>query len=111
MMGIEWMRRHLGEKYNLHVLTFSPPNSMHIDVSFTAVREGLLIVNPNRPCNELDIFQKAGWKIVEAPRPAKPTSHVLRISTSWLSINVLLDDKRVIVESSELPIQKVCFLS
>ncbi|XP_057291565.1 glycine amidinotransferase, mitochondrial-like [Hydractinia symbiolongicarpus] len=108
MMGIEWMRRHLGEKYNLHVLSFSPPGSMHIDATINTVREGLVIVNPDRPCNELDIFQKAGWKIVEAPRPAKPDSHILRISSPWISINVLLlDDKRVIVESSEVPTQKM----
>jgi len=32
--GIEWMRRHLGDKYTIHVLDFQDKNAMHIDGTF-----------------------------------------------------------------------------
>ena len=61
--GIEWMQRHLGDKYRLHVLSFKDPNPMHIDATFNIIGPGLVIVNPDRPCNQLDMFRKAGWKV------------------------------------------------
>ena len=61
--GIEWMRRHLGDSYKIHVLSFKDPNPMHIDATFNIVGPGLVIANPDRPCNQLDMFHKAGWKV------------------------------------------------
>ena len=48
-MGIEWMRRHLGDAYRVHHLTFDNHNPMHIDATFNPVAPGLVIVNPDRP--------------------------------------------------------------
>ncbi|XP_057313352.1 glycine amidinotransferase, mitochondrial-like [Hydractinia symbiolongicarpus] len=108
MMGIDWIKRHLGDKYNVHVLSFQDPNPMHIDATFNMIGEGLVIVNPDRPCNELDFFHKAGWKTVTAPEPVIPDSHPLWMSSKWLSMNVLmLDEKRVVVDTDEIPIQKM----
>ena len=61
--GIEWMKRHLGEKYKVHVLTFQDSNPMHIDATFLVIGPGLVIVNPSKPCNEIEMFYKAGWKV------------------------------------------------
>ena len=36
---------------------------MHIDATFNIIGPGLVIVNPDRPCNQLDMFHKAGWKV------------------------------------------------
>ena len=58
------MKRHLGEKYNIHVLSFDDQNPMHIDATFTPIGPGLVIVNPIRPCHQLSMFQKAGWKVI-----------------------------------------------
>ena len=66
MFGIEWMKRHLGEKYNIHVLSFDDENPMHIDATFTLIGPGLVITNPERPYHQLSMFQKAGWKVVVA---------------------------------------------
>lgn len=108
MMGIDWIKRHLGDKYNVHILSFQDPNPMHIDATFNMIGEGLVIINPDRPCNELDFFHKAGWKTVTAPEPVIPDSHPLWMSSKWLSMNVLmLDEKRVVVDTDEIPIQKV----
>ena len=57
------MKRHLGDKYRVHVLSFKDPNPMHIDGTFNIIGPGLVITNPNRPCNQLDMFRKAGWKV------------------------------------------------
>ena len=57
-MGIEWMKRHLGDKYNLHTLSFQDPNPMHIDATFSIVGPGLVVTNPDYRCNQLDITGK-----------------------------------------------------
>ena len=47
------------------------------------------------------------WQVVKAPYPVIPDSHPLWMSTKWLSMNVLmLDTKRVLVETQEDPIHK-----
>ena len=61
--GIEWMRRHLGDKYRIHILSFKDPNPMHIDATFNIIGPGLVLANPERPCNQIDMFNKAGWKV------------------------------------------------
>lgn len=59
-MGIEWMKRHLGDKYRIHVLSFVDQNPMHIDGTFCLIAPGLAIINPERPCHQLDMFHRAG---------------------------------------------------
>ena len=63
--GIDWMRRHLGDRYNVHMISFQDPNPMHIDATFNIIGPGLVIANPDRPCNEIGMFRKAGWKVSE----------------------------------------------
>ena len=63
MFGIQWMKRHLGESYNVHLLSFDDQNPMHIDGTFNMVAPGLVIANPKRPCHQLSMFEKAGWKV------------------------------------------------
>ncbi len=61
--GIEWVKRHLEGRYNVHILSFKDPNPMHIDATFNIIGPGLVITNPDRPCNQIDTFQRAGWKV------------------------------------------------
>ena len=54
------------------------------------------------------ITKCVGWKIVTAPRPVAPESWPLWMSSKWLSMNTLmLDEKRVLVEKTEIPTQKM----
>lgn len=102
MMGIEWMQRHLGPKYNVHVISFQDPNPMHIDATFNIIGPGLVIVNPDRRCHQTEMFEKAGWKLVTAPKPHVPDDHPLWMSSKWLSMNVImLDEKRVMCAKTE----------
>ena len=38
--GIEWVRRHIGSDYRVHILTFKDPNPMHIDATFNTIAPG-----------------------------------------------------------------------
>ena len=53
-------------------------------------------------------FLTAPPQVVEAPRPVIPDSHPLWMSSKWLSMNVLmLDPQRVVVDTQEVPIQRM----
>ncbi|CAK8684948.1 glycine amidinotransferase, mitochondrial-like [Clavelina lepadiformis] len=108
LMGIKWMERHLGPEYNLHQLTFKDPNPMHIDATFNIIGPGLVVANPDRPCNEMHLFKKAGWTVVEAPTPTRSDDLPLWMSSKWLSMNVLmLDEERVMCDKNEIPTMKM----
>ena len=118
--GIEWMRRHLGDDYRVHVLDFKDRNAMHIDGTFVPLGPGKVLVNPKRPCitgalqrqytyNGLewdyhlpDMFK--GWDVFIAEEPMLPASWPLYFTSPWTaSCNVImLDHERVCVEASEL---------
>lgn len=105
--GIEWMSRHLADRgYRVHKLSFVDSNPLHIDATFYPIGPGLVLVNPERPCHQIDMFKKAGWAIVDAPTPQYTDDFWL--SSMWLSMNVLmLDPNRVVVEKEEKATQKM----
>jgi glycine amidinotransferase len=45
---------------------------MHIDATFNVIGPGLVLSNPDRPCNQIDMFERAGWTVVKPPRPLMP---------------------------------------
>jgi len=49
-MGIEWMRRHLGDDYAVHELRFGDAQAMHIDSTFVPLGPGKVLINPTRQC-------------------------------------------------------------
>ena len=73
---------------------------MHIDATFNIIGPGLVLSNPDRPCIQVDMFRKAGWKIVTPPAPLIPDGNILQmiITTSCLMSNWhLLTSVRVIL--------------
>lgn len=107
--GIEWMRRHLGPDYNIHLLDFQDKNAMHIDGTFIPLGPGKLLVNPKRPCITgvtqkhftYDGKQKEyklpemfkGWDIFVAQTPLLPASHPLFFTSPWTaSCNIIMLD-------------------
>ena len=81
---------------------------MHIDATFNIIGPGLVLSNPDRPCHQIQMFHKAGWKVVHPPEPLLSEDHPLWMSSKWLSMNVLmLDPGRVIVSKKETTTQKV----
>jgi len=105
LRGIEWLRRHFPE-HRVHAVNFpGDPYPIHIDATFTPLRPGLILNNPNRPLpqDQRQLFTANDWQIVEAAQPAHNAPPPLCYSSVWLSMNVLvLDPKTVCVEKSEV---------
>lgn len=100
--GIEWLRRHLGDDYRIHVLHFDDPHPMHIDATFMPLAPGKLLINPERVGAVPKLF--AGWEVRTAPKPVIPDHHPLYMTSKWINMNVLmLDEKRVVVEAQDEP--------
>jgi glycine amidinotransferase len=105
--GIEWLRRHVGERFRIHPIETRCRNPMHIDSSFMPLAPGKVLVNPDYVDTKgLPALFKS-WDILVAPRP-DPISrwnwraHVSMCS-DWISMNVLmLDPERVFVDRSQV---------
>ena len=57
------MKHHLGDKYCIHTISFGDPNAMHIDASFNIIGPGLVITNPDKPCQQKrsHVHGTSGW--------------------------------------------------
>lgn len=100
--GIEWLRRHLGEEYRIHVFEFRDAHPMHIDATLVPLAPGKLLVHPERVPEVPELFK--GWDVRPAPQPVLPDGHPLYMTSKWLNMNVLsLDHERVMVERQDEP--------
>jgi glycine amidinotransferase len=100
--GIEWLRRHLGSDYRVHVFEFDDSHPMHIDATLMPLAPGKLLVNPERVSKPPAMFK--GWDVLAAPRPVIPAAHPLYMTSPWINMNVLmLDEERVVVERQDEP--------
>jgi len=105
-LGINWLRRHLGNEYTIHELEVNDPHAMHIDATFMPLAHGKLLINPERMEKIPEMFKT--WDILYAPKPCIRDSHTLFMSSKWISMNVLmLDEERVIVEKNEMLLIKL----
>ena len=104
--GINWLRRHLGDKYNIHIIKTLSKQPMHIDTTFVPLGPGKAMINP-KYVNRNDLPQVLkGWDIFDAPYPSIVSGGFLNEHSSmcsmWLNMNVLLlDESRVVVEKSQ----------
>lgn len=99
MSGIEWLRRHLGDRYRIHLVETMCRQPMHIDSALIPLAPGKVMINPDfiDPKRLPPIFRK--WDVLVAPRPDRAPGQIISMCSPWLSANVLmLDPKRVIVE-------------
>ena len=105
LKGIDWLKRHYKD-HRVHAVNFpGDPYPIHIDATFTPIRPGLIINNPQRrlPKEQRKIFDDNGWEIIDSAQPAHNKPPPLCYSSTWLSMNVLiLDPKTVCVEKSEI---------
>ena len=105
LKGIDWLKRHYKD-HRVHAVNFpGDPYPIHIDATFTPIKEGLIINNPQRrlPKEQRKLFENNGWDIVDSAQPAHNEPPPLCYSSTWLSMNVLvLDPKTVCVEKSEV---------
>lgn len=106
--GLEWLRRHLGDDYTIHVIQSECRQPMHIDTTLVPLAPGKAMINPEfLDKTKLPAIWKT-WELREAPPPVPNPSQVIDLSSAWLSMNVLmLDPQRVIVEASQEPLIKM----
>ncbi|KQP33392.1 amidinotransferase [Methylobacterium sp. Leaf102] len=104
LMGIEWLRRHLGPGFRIHEIESRCPQPMHIDSSFMPLAPGKVLVNPDYiDVEKLPAVLKT-WDILIAPRPDPVEGFMSKISmcSPWTSINVLaIDEKKIVVDQSQ----------
>jgi glycine amidinotransferase len=105
--GITWLARHLGDGYRIHRVQSRCRQPMHIDSSFMPLAPGKVLVNPEY----IDVSRLPSvlrsWDVLVAPDPDPAGKGSWRSSVSmcsdWISMNVLmLDEKRVVVEKSQI---------
>lgn len=101
-LGIEWLRRHLGDDYRIHEIESRCPQPMHIDSTFMPLAPGKLLVNPEYiDVDRLPPLLKS-WDLLVAPRPDPVRGAVASMCSDWISLNVLmLDEKRVVCEKNQ----------
>lgn len=106
-LGIEWLARHLGDGYRVHVLQNLCPETIHLDTTFLPLAPGKVMVNPEY----LDVAKLPPilkkWEILIPPEPVPIIHDPLQIVSRWAGLNVLmLDERRVIVERRQEPLIK-----
>jgi len=104
-LGADWLQRHLGPEFRVHKIQFRESHPAHIGTTLVPVRPGIVLVNPARPCIDggLDVFEKNGWRVVEAPLSVRSAGSARDVS-SWISMNILmLDERTAVVEQRERP--------
>ncbi|MFI5542197.1 amidinotransferase [Streptomyces sp. NPDC051815] len=105
LMGIEWLRRHLGPGYRIHEIESRCPTPMHIDTTFLPLAPGRVLVNPEYVDVDRLPAVLDSWEILVAPEPEPVDERLLGITSmcgKWLSMNVLaIGDGRVIAERKQ----------
>jgi glycine amidinotransferase len=103
--GIAWLKRCLGPDYNVHVYEFDDAGPMHIDTTILPLAPGKVLVNSLWSSRLPDIFRD--WDVFNPPESVIPDSHPLFMTSKWIHSNILmLDEKRVVVETQEEPLIK-----
>jgi len=104
LMGIEWLRRHLGSGFRIHEIESRCPQPMHIDSSFMPLAPGKVLVNPDYVDIERLPAVLKKWDVLVAPRPDPVEGFMSKISmcSPWTSINVLaITEKKIVVDQSQ----------
>jgi len=99
--GAKWLQTTLGEKYRVHPCE-NIYKSTHIDTTITALRPGLLLVNPTRVSERTIPNVLRNWEILRAPEPVDTGFVGYPFSSPWISMNLLsISPDFVVVEESQ----------
>ena len=72
LKGIDWLKRHYKD-HRIHAVNFpGDPYPIHIDATFTPIKPGLIINNPQRrlPKEQRKLFEDNDWEIIDSAQPA-----------------------------------------
>lgn len=105
-MGIDWLQRHLGDEYRIHIVKNRDLHAIHIDTTFMPLAPGKVLISPDYIDPETLPSILGSWDVLIAPEPV-PYRKQPGIVSNWISINTfMLDEKRIIVEKRQEPLIK-----
>lgn len=107
--GAEYLQQWLGSSAKVHILE-GVYSYMHIDSTVTFLREGLMLLNPDR-IKSIDQMPKAfrDWDVIWCPEP-EPIGWYgnYRNSSNWISMNLFsVNPNLVVIEEHQDPLRKV----
>ena len=83
--GLQWLRRHLGDRYTIHLIQTRSRQPVHIDTTFVPLAPGKALINPEYvDKNALPAILRS-WDVREAPQPISPASSTALPSPSSAS--------------------------
>jgi len=103
--GAEWLQRHLGDSYRVHLIESRCRQAIHIDTTLMPLCPGKVLINPEfLDIKKLPSIFKT-WDILVAPEPVCSENDPMGATVSgWVNMNVLmLDEERVVVEEKQVP--------
>jgi glycine amidinotransferase len=107
--GIEWLSRHLGERFCIHEIQTRCEFSVHIDTTFVPLGPRRVLVNPHWIGVLPEIVK--GWEVVVAPDPegrVELFSGINYQTSPFIAMNVfLLDERRVFVDYQQKKLIKL----
>lgn len=102
--GVDWLRRHLGQDYKVHLIESRCPQAMHIDTTFMPLGPKRVMINPEWVDLERLPPILSDWEILVAPRAVQGRSKGSGVMSSWINMNVLmLNETQVVVEEQQKP--------
>jgi glycine amidinotransferase len=106
--GLQWLRRHLGDRYRIHQINTRSRQPLHIDTTFVPLAPGKALINPEYVVREELPAALKSWDCRYAPPPITTPGNIIDLSSVWLTMNVLmLDAEKVVVESAQEPLIKM----
>ncbi len=107
ILGAKWLQIILGDTYRIHTC-YNLYNQKHIDTTFTFIRPGLVVVNPERvnKDNMPDLLK--GWDKIWCPEMVDYAQHgFMPLSSIWIGMNFLmLNPNLAIVEKKQIHLIK-----
>jgi glycine amidinotransferase len=102
--GVNWLKSILGKDYNIELIKSECKQALHIDTTLTALKEGVLLINPQFIAIEDLPSCFKDWEILIAPKPESFSTQIgnYRVVSDWMSMNMLsIDEEKVIVEEKQ----------
>lgn len=88
-LGAVWLQSVLGDGYKVHVLE-NLYSFTHIDTTITLIREGLMLINPERVCKDNMPKCFSDWEIISAPEMVDIGYTDVAYGSTWIGMNMLM---------------------
>ena len=95
-LGGQWLRSVLGNDYRVHQC-INVYLGKHIDTTFTVVRPGLVVINPERVNNDNLPSLFKNWDKILCPEPVDIGYEGYPLSSIWIAMNFLVVNPELVI--------------